>query len=150
MKKSSLTIASLLSVLVLASLTLAASLEPDFVLLASPRAVGITTGQVAHYQVQLQTREGFSGDIALSCHTSSPWIKCKIFPEMVHVRGEAASAIPTPEIHLMAAAEPEALIGSYTIVVTGSDLPVGPGNSLGTSRTSVTLHVLPVKDPRSE
>jgi hypothetical protein len=150
MRKPSLAIASLLLVLVLASIALAASLSPDFALLASPGSVGITAGQVAHYQVQVRTREGFSGDIALGCHTRSPLVKCKIFPEMVHVRGEAASAIPTPEIHLLAAAESEAPIGKYTIVVTGSDMPMGVGDSLGTSRTSVTLAVLPAKDPRTE
>jgi len=151
MRKHSLKIFSLLSVLVLASMTLSASLGHEFLLTASPKSVGITWAQVAHYRLDIRSLEGFSGNVALGCRTSSPMIRCKILPEVVHVGGESASdTMVSQEIHMMATAESDAPLGNYTILVTGSALPISVGDSRGSSRTSVTLHVLPPTDPPNQ
>jgi hypothetical protein len=151
MRKHSIKIVSLLSVLVMASMTMLASLGPEFLLSASPRSVGITWAQVAHYRLDIRSFEGFSGNVALACRASSPKVRCKILPEVVHVGGESATdTMASQEIHMMATAEPGAPIGRYTILVTGSALPISGGDSRGTSRTSVTLYVLPPTDPPNE
>jgi hypothetical protein len=148
MRKHSLKIASLLSALVLASaMVVVASVgSPGFILSASPRSEAINSAHLAHYRVELKSLEGFSGNVALGCQASSPFITCRILPNLVHVGGEEAGSA-TPEILMLASPTTGSPVGRYSIRISGTEVPITAGHSPASSATAVTLYVLPVDPP---
>jgi hypothetical protein len=148
MKKLTGKIACALSVLVLASAIVVASVgSPGFALFASPSSQWITPPQLAQYRVQVKGAEGFSGDVLLGCRPSSPLIACSILPRVVHVDPGAG---PAPEIMMLASAGAGTAFDTYYIKITGTALPIVGGGTQPQSETTVTLRVLPVVDPPTD
>jgi len=153
MRKHSFKVAAALSVLLLASAIVVASVEsPEFSLAASPSGQTITPNQLARYTVDVRSLDGFSGEVLLGCHPNSPLISCRVMPNVVHICDEGCE-IPTPEILMVAwPGGPAAGIatGKYSIQITGNALPIAYGDTQGTNRTTVSLTVLPIVGPPNE
>jgi hypothetical protein len=133
MKSQVLSIFALLAALVALSaiiLAVPAQTASDTFLMSAHPSTSETwpLGPIAQYTVGLSSIGGWSGKVALTCHTNSPDVRCSVSPSSVEVNRELAVSVQ------VTATPGGKAKGAYAISIAGSS---GDGASKSTAVTLI-------------